>query len=104
MKYTEVIKRPIITEKSMRNVAVNQYTFEVAKNATKHQIAEAVAKLFEVEVYRIKVLNRRQKIKKWRGKALRDLPQISRRAIVTINPEQKIKIFEEIKKEEIEAK
>lgn len=104
MDYTQIIKRPIITEKSMKNVSVNQYTFEVDKDATKYQIAEAVAKLFKVEVYRVKVLNRRKKIKKWRGKPTRELPQIARRAIVTINPEQKIKLFEEIGKEELEEK
>lgn len=101
MKYTQVIKRPIITEKSMRNVAVNQYTFEVDKKATKAQIAQAVEKLFKVEVYQVKVLNRRGKRKVWRGKAVKDTPKSIRRAIATINPEQKIKLFEEIGKEEL---
>ena len=41
----EIIVRPIITEKSSSNVAEGKYTFEVAKKATKVQIASAVEKL-----------------------------------------------------------
>ena len=38
----DIIKRPIITEKSMTTAALAQYTFEVSKNATKVEIAEAI--------------------------------------------------------------
>ena len=46
----EIIVRPIITEKSSANIAEGKYTFEVAKKATKVQIAKAVEELFEVKV------------------------------------------------------
>ena len=43
----DIIKRPIITEKSMEvATTLNQYTFEVAKNATKIEIAQAVEAAF----------------------------------------------------------
>ena len=42
MKPEDIIKRPIITEKSNSDIQVGKYTFEVAKNATKIQIADAV--------------------------------------------------------------
>lgn len=42
----DVIKRPIITEKSMTATTLNQYTFEVVKNATKVEIAQAVKLAF----------------------------------------------------------
>ncbi len=42
----DIIKRPIITEKSMTATAMSQYTFEVAKDATKIEIAKAVELAF----------------------------------------------------------
>jgi large subunit ribosomal protein L23 len=42
----DVIKKPLITEKSMANVALGQYTFEVVKDATKIEIAKAVELAF----------------------------------------------------------
>ncbi len=42
----DIIKRPIITEKSMTMAALNQYTFEVAKDATKVDIANAIELAF----------------------------------------------------------
>ncbi len=41
-KLYDIIKKPIITEKSMANVANNVYTFEVAKTASKVEIAQAI--------------------------------------------------------------
>ena len=45
-KLYDVIKNPIITEKSMMATALGQYTFEVNKNATKVEIAQAVELAF----------------------------------------------------------
>lgn len=45
-KLFDILKRPIITEKSMGATTLNQYTFEVAKNATKIEIAKAVEAAF----------------------------------------------------------
>ncbi len=42
----DIIKRPIITEKSMTATALSQYTFEVAKDATKVEIAQAIELAF----------------------------------------------------------
>ena len=43
----EVIKRPIITEKSMGMLDENKYTFEVDKNANKPEIKEAIEAIFD---------------------------------------------------------
>ena len=48
----DIIRRPIITEKSMDQVADRKYTFEVAKNANKIQIKKAV-----VEVAKVTTIN-----------------------------------------------
>ena len=45
-KLYDVIKRPIITEKSMMATALGKYTFEVQKDATKVEIAQAVELAF----------------------------------------------------------
>lgn len=45
-KLYDVIKKPLITEKSMAATALGQYTFEVVKNATKVEIAQAVELVF----------------------------------------------------------
>ena len=47
IKYYDVILRPVITEKSMNQMADKKYTFLVHPQATKAQIKEAVEKMFE---------------------------------------------------------
>jgi len=53
----DVILRPIITEKSLAGTAEKKYTFEVAKDAGKIEIAAAVEKLFGVEVLKVNTIN-----------------------------------------------
>jgi large subunit ribosomal protein L23 len=45
-KLYDIIKKPLITEKSMLATSLGQYTFEVVKNATKIEIAQAVELIF----------------------------------------------------------
>ncbi|MBU0709075.1 50S ribosomal protein L23 [Patescibacteria group bacterium] len=95
MNITQVIIRPVITEKSAMRVAENQYTFEVHRNATKRDIAKAVGNKFNVEVYDAKVINRRGKKRRF-GPSRREKFSPSKRfAIITINPKQKIELFEQ---------
>ncbi len=60
----EVIKRPIITEKSSMDIENGKYTFEVAKKATKIQIAKAVETLFGVKVINVNTMNVNGKAKR----------------------------------------
>lgn len=53
----DIILRPIVTEESMMGTASKKYTFEVAKDANKVEIAEAVEKLFEVKVKSVNTSN-----------------------------------------------
>ena len=46
----DIIIAPVITEKSMAGIAGKKYTFKVAKDANKIEIADAVEKLFKVDV------------------------------------------------------
>lgn len=45
-----IIKRPLVTEKTNRDVAIGRYSFEVAKFANKIQIRKAVEKVYGVKV------------------------------------------------------
>ena len=53
----DIIIRPVITEESMAEVAEKKYTFEVAKSATKIDVARAVEQLFGVEVAKVNTMN-----------------------------------------------
>lgn len=58
-----IIKRPVLTEKSYAGIANKVYTFEVAKDANKIEIARAVEELFGVKVARVNTLNVKGKVR-----------------------------------------
>ena len=53
----DIILAPIITEKSMSGIADKKYTFKVAKDANKIEIAKAVSELFKVKVAKVNTIN-----------------------------------------------
>ena len=52
----DIIKRPVITERSMAQTEMKRYTFEVAKTANKIEIAKAVEEIFGVKVASVNTL------------------------------------------------
>ena len=60
----DIIKRPIITEQSMAETEAKKYTFEVAKDANKIEIAKAVEEIFGVKVAKVNTLNMQGKEKR----------------------------------------
>ena len=58
------ILKPIITEATMAGVADKKYTFKVAKDSNKIEIAQAVEKLFDVKVAKVNTLNVRGRYKR----------------------------------------
>lgn len=64
MKPEDIIIAPIITEKSNDGLQEGKYTFEVNRNATKIEIANAVEKLFEVRVLKVNTMNVKGKKKR----------------------------------------
>ena len=60
----DIIKRPIITEQSMEGASFKKYTFEVAKDANKIEIAKAVEEIFGDEVEKVNTLNMKGKAKR----------------------------------------
>ncbi len=95
----EVLRRPIITEKSSYlSGKLGQYVFEVDGLATKNQIKEAVETLFDVSVVRVNVLNvpsRRTR----RPRSRRVLVRRSgiKKAVVTLAEGQRLPVFEGVK-------
>ncbi|MBQ1977311.1 MAG: 50S ribosomal protein L23 [Ruminococcus sp.] len=81
----DIILKPVITEKSVDNMANSKYTFKVAKNANKVEIAKAAEALFDVEVVKVNTINcmgHTRRVGRFVGKKAD-----YKKAIVTINPE-----------------
>ena len=57
MKLKNVLKRPIVTEKSSMAMSMGWYTFEVDKKANKSEIASAIEKFYQVTVTKVRTMN-----------------------------------------------
>ena len=88
----EVLRRPVITEKNTMLVEQNKYTFEVAPQANKPQIKEAVEKAFKVKVTSVNVIHVPGKMR--RAGRQRGMTSSWKKAVVTLEPGQKIELFE----------
>ena len=60
----DIIKRPVITEKSMESVGDKKYVFEVALDANKVEIRKAIEEIFDVTVIKVNTLNVNGKAKR----------------------------------------
>lgn len=88
-----IIIRPIITEKSAIAAEQGQYTFLVSSRANKVEIAEAVSYIFDVDVEKVRVLNRPAKFGRWgRKRVRRQVAQ--KKAVVSLPAGQRIEAFE----------
>ena len=90
----DIIKRPIITEQSMESASYKKYTFEVAKDANKIEIAKAVEEIFGVKVAKVNTLNMKGKIKRV-GRFPEGRRASWKKAMVTLTADSKtIEFFE----------
>lgn len=64
MTARDIIKKPLLSEKSYDGIATKKYTFEVAKEATKTQIKAAVEEIFGVKVKKVNTINYEGKLKR----------------------------------------
>ena len=88
----QVILRPLVTEKGThQSTRYNAYAFQVNPIATKDQIRAAVQELFHVRVEAVRTQNRIGKKRRFR-QAVGQLPRW-KKAIVTLNAEDKIEFF-----------
>ncbi len=89
------IKRPIITEKSMRlATSENAYTFEVDRNATKNQISEAIETLYGVTVKKVNMIMLAAQTRRTGKKRLTATIGKQKKAIVTLKEGQTLDVFD----------
>lgn len=90
----DVIIRPVITEQSMEDLDIKKYAFEVAKDANKVEIAQAVEKVFGVKVIKVTTENVRGKSKR-QGAYPQGKTASWKKAVVKLSADSKnIELFE----------
>ena len=94
MSARNIIIRPIITEKSMRdNAADNKVYFEVKKGANKTQVAQAIKEIYNIQPVQVNIVNvhpKKKRVGLYQGKT-----NAVRKAIVKLPAGQDISLFEE---------
>ena len=88
----QIIKRPIVSEKTTKLAEGRKYTFEVDRRANKIQIKEAVEELFKVKVEKVNVINGKRKPK--RVGQYSGLTAAVTKAVVTLEEGNSIDIYE----------
>lgn len=94
LKYYDVILKPVITEKTMNQMAEKKYTFYVHTDATKNQVKEAIEKMFAgAKVEKVNTMNLEGKLRR-RGKTSGKTAK-RKKAIVKLTAESAdIELFE----------
>jgi large subunit ribosomal protein L23 len=92
----EILHRPLVTEKSNYQMGkLHQYVFEVASEATRTMVKEAVEKLFKVTVLQVNILRvPAKRTRRARSRRLMVRKSGYKKAIITLSPEDRIPFFE----------
>lgn len=97
MNSYQVIIRPWVTEEATSLNEMNQYVFEVAVEANKIQIRQAIQEIFDVQVKAVNTINVKGKLKRRRTRQgiTQGYTKTRKKAIVTLTPDSKpIDLFE----------
>jgi len=92
MELRELVKRPLITERTTKLMEENKYCFLVDPKANKTQIKQAIEEIFKVKVKEVNTFNRLGKIKRM-GRHEGRRPSW-KRAVVTLEAGSRIEFFE----------
>lgn len=92
MHLSDVLLRPLVTEKNTILQAQNKYAFEVAQEANKPQIKQAVEKAFKVRVDTVNIIKVPGGMKRVGRRVVHTSPW--KKAFVTLQPGDKIEFFE----------
>ncbi|MFB1083241.1 MULTISPECIES: 50S ribosomal protein L23 [Jeotgalibacillus] len=93
MDARDIIKRPVITERSSDLMGEKKYTFEVDTRANKTQVKDAIQEIFGVDVEKVNIMNYKGKFK--RMGRYTGYTNKRRKAIVTLTEDSKeIEFFE----------
>ena len=95
MNKYDIIRKPIVTEKSMEDMENKKYTFEVDKNATKIEIKAAVEEIFNVKVKKINTMNMQGKLKR-QGAHMGRRPSWKKAIVKITDDSEPIEFFESI--------
>ena len=87
----EILRRPVITEKNTALLTQNKYTFEVAGNANKPQVKEAVEKAFKVKVTAVNMMTVPGKTRRYGKHTVKTSSW--KKAVVTLKEGDKIELF-----------
>ena len=88
----DIIKSPIVTDKTTKGIENNTYYFTVTRKSNKNEIKQAIENLFDVKVKKVNTLNIAPKTKtvgRFKGKITR-----YKKAIVQLHKEYKINLFD----------
>jgi len=89
-----IIKKPIITEKSLYDAAAGIFAFEVDKNATKGKIKQAIEEMFKVHVKRLSTVITKGKKRLVGRKRIAIMEPAKKKARVKLQNGEKIDLFE----------
>jgi large subunit ribosomal protein L23 len=92
MHVYEVLRRPVITEKSTELQTRNKYAFEIAEGANKPMIKQAVETAFKVKVTGVNVITMKGKMRRVGRRMV--MTSEWKKAIVTLRAGDKIEFFE----------
>lgn len=93
--HTYIIKKPIITEKSLALAAKeNTYLFEVSKNAEKNQLKKIIEELFKVKVISVNTVMGHRGNKKTGRKRLSVVTERTKKALIKLKEGDRIELFD----------
>jgi large subunit ribosomal protein L23 len=93
MEHTEVLIRPVVSEKTYVLAAADRYTFRVHADAHKTHVRQAVEALFDVHVVEVRTMSVKSKPKR-RGSTPKGRTRRWKKAIVQVRPGETIPIFQ----------
>ena len=95
----DILRRPIITEKSNYQAGdLNQYIFEVSRDATKQMVKDAIETVFDVDVARVNIVNvPAKRSRRWRNRRVKVRRSAYKKAIITLEPGESIDVFEGVR-------
>jgi large subunit ribosomal protein L23 len=93
MHVYDVLKRPVVTEKTTAQGELGQYTFQVDLRANKMQVKDAVETAFDVTVVAVRIVNVPPK-KGHYGRTIVTKKPAWKKAVVTLAPGNTIRFFE----------
>ncbi len=93
MHVYDVLKRPVVTEKTTGQADLNQYTFQVDLRANKMQVKDAVETAFNVTVLGVRIVNIPAKMGRY-GRTQVIKRSAWKKAVVTLPPGQTIQFLE----------